>query len=351
MPTVHDGQTPAAWFPDPFVRHERRYWDGIQWTHHVASRGFQGVDPPFGHAIVPPVQQAVAPSVSRPTRKVERQVRKAGAGGGQAGGRTLFTERVLVVNQKAKLIGSTLGYAVYDQQGHQLATFQEVRRDLTTKVSDRMRGRRDADWTLRFQVVDMDGQVLLAMTRPELGIMSKSAMIIEGPGGRPLGQISQETTGLLGAAATALGTGIEAAPAIALLGLGGVGGLIAGTALDGVTSRMSSATEGLKKVGHVRFGLDAGGQRLGSIHAVDTSAWDFTIQDPTGTEIAEVTKTWAGWSKERFTKADNYVVQIHRPLEDPLHSLVIAATLALDIALKQGEQTRKNSVWSTRHYK
>jgi hypothetical protein len=44
-------------------------------------------------------------------------------------------------------------------------------------------------------------------------------------------------------------------------------------------------------------------------------------------------------AKERFTKADNYVVQIHRPLEEPLRSLVIAAALAIDTALKQGTQT------------
>ena len=33
--------------------------------------------------------------------------------------------------------------------------------------------------------------------------------------------------------------------------------------------------------------------------------------------------------------ADNYVVQIHRPLEDPLRSLVVAAALTVDTALKQ----------------
>ena len=52
-----------------------------------------------------------------------------------------------------------------------------------------------------------------------------------------------------------------------------------------------------------------------------------------------ITKTWAGWAKERFTKADNYVVQMHRPLEEPLRSLVIAAALALDVELKQGDPT------------
>jgi hypothetical protein len=36
-----------------------------------------------------------------------------------------------------------------------------------------------------------------------------------------------------------------------------------------------------------------------------------------------------------FTSADNYVVQIHKVLEDPLRLLVVAASLAVDTALKQ----------------
>ncbi|MFW5933928.1 MAG: DUF2510 domain-containing protein, partial [Actinomycetota bacterium] len=28
---------PAAWHPDPTGRHEYRYWDGQQWTDHVAD--------------------------------------------------------------------------------------------------------------------------------------------------------------------------------------------------------------------------------------------------------------------------------------------------------------------------
>ena len=39
-----------------------------------------------------------------------------------------------------------------------------------------------------------------------------------------------------------------------------------------------------------------------------------------------------------FTQADNFVVQIHRPLEDPLRGLVIAAALCIDTALKQDDR-------------
>ena len=69
-------------------------------------------------------------------------------------------------------------------------------------------------------------------------------------------------------------------------------------------------------------------------------AWDFSIQDPHGSEIARITKTWAGFSKEMFTNADNYVLEMHRTLEDPLLSLVVSAALAVDTVLKQDSDQR-----------
>ena len=38
--------TPAGWYPDPSSRYELRYWDGTQWTEHVARQGQQFTDPP-----------------------------------------------------------------------------------------------------------------------------------------------------------------------------------------------------------------------------------------------------------------------------------------------------------------
>jgi hypothetical protein len=36
---------PARWAPDPTGRHELRYWNGSEWTDHVADGGVQATDP------------------------------------------------------------------------------------------------------------------------------------------------------------------------------------------------------------------------------------------------------------------------------------------------------------------
>lgn len=54
---------PAAWHPDPTGRHEYRYWDGQQWTEHVANQGQRAVDPLDGR---PAPQQQVQQPVQQP---------------------------------------------------------------------------------------------------------------------------------------------------------------------------------------------------------------------------------------------------------------------------------------------
>ena len=87
--------------------------------------------------------------------------------------------------------------------------------------------------------------------------------------------------------------------------------------------------------GKIKFSLEANGSVLGSINAENWRAWNFNIQDAKGKEVARITKTWEGLLKTAFTTADNYVVEIPEQLTDPLRSLVIAAALCVDTALKQ----------------
>ncbi len=264
-------QTPPDWYPDPLGRHELRYWDGSQWTEHVSSHGRQSVDPP--------TQGTHVPTTQRPTEKVVRDVQKAGAAAAATGGGSIFTEPVLVVNQKAKLIEVNNEYAIYDQNGVQIGAVRQVGQSVAKKVI-RVLTSYDQFMTHKLQVVDMQGNVLLALTRPAKVL--KSRVLIQDGFGKDVGAIVQQNA-----------------------------------------------------IGKIRFNLEAAGDVHGSINAENWRAWNFKISDRDGTEVARITKTWEGLAKTVFTTADNFVVQIHRPLEEPLRSLVVASSLAVDTALKQ----------------
>jgi uncharacterized protein YxjI len=263
----------ANWYADPFGRHELRYFDGANWTEHVSSHGRAAVDPPVGTAHVPTVQRA--------TEKVVGDVQRAGGAGTAAfpGSGSVFTESVLVVNQKAKLIEINNEYAVYDQHGTQIAAVREVGQS-TLKKAARFLTSLDQYMTHSLQLVDMQGHPLLALTRPAKFV--KSRIIVSRPDGSEIGQIVQQNA-----------------------------------------------------IGKIRFSMEAGGYTYGSINGENWRAWNFNIRDHADTEIARITKTWEGLAKTMFTTADNYVVQVHRQLDEPLRSLVVAAALSVDTALKQ----------------
>jgi uncharacterized protein YxjI len=273
-PTGAPGQHPQGWYPDPFGRHETRWWDGVRWTEHVASHGRQGVDQPIGGGHIP--------HVNRSSEKVANDVARAGAAAGQQGGGTIFTEPILVVNQKAKLIEVNNEYAIYDQSGRQLGAVRQVGQSALKKII-RVVSSYDQFMTHKLQVVDVHGNVLMALTRPAK--ILKSRVIVQDAMGNEIGQITQQNA-----------------------------------------------------IGKIRFNLEAGGQVWGSINAENWRAWNFNVRDHAGGEVARITKTWEGLAKTMFTTADNYVVQIHRPLQDPLRTLVVAAALGVDTALKQDDR-------------
>ena len=66
------------------------------------------------------------------------------------------------------------------------------------------------------------------------------------------------------------------------------------------------------------------------------TGWDFRFLSGT-TELAQVTKKWAGIGKEMFTSADNYVISIAPsvPVDGPARSLIVAAVLCIDMVLKE----------------
>ena len=44
--TSPSAPVPAGWYADPSSRFELRYWNGTEWTEHVARSGQQFTDPP-----------------------------------------------------------------------------------------------------------------------------------------------------------------------------------------------------------------------------------------------------------------------------------------------------------------
>ncbi|MCM3884586.1 phospholipid scramblase-related protein [Frankia sp. R82] len=322
---------PPGWYADPSGQHGSRWWDGNQWTDHT-----QPTPPPVApgqpqqadqsryagqgqqqHAVQGPhsgqgqqyagqqyaagqgqqyagrgsgagavgwgTPQGVVPApvqTNHTPERVQRQVREqAGLPAAGPGGGSLFSEPVLVVNQKSKIIEVTNEYAVFDQQGRQIGSVVEVGQSALKKAV-RVLSSWDQFLTHRLEVRDAAGVPQLLLVRPAK--VFKSKVIVSTPDGAELGTISQQNV-----------------------------------------------------FGKIRFDLQSGGATIGAIKAENWRAWNFSIVDHTETEVARVTKTWEGLVRNMFTTADNYVVQLHRPLPQPLLSMVVASALTIDTALKQ----------------
>ncbi|MEU5637898.1 phospholipid scramblase-related protein [Streptomyces rishiriensis] len=260
--------TPAGWYPDPHgASRTMRYWDGVQWTEQTRADG-TGQDAPQ------------VPQQPGPDQRVRRQVQEqAGVAPSGPGGGTLFSEPVLVVNQKAKLIELTNEYKVMDQQGNQLGSVVQVGQGALRKV---VRFLSDFDQYLshKLEIRDAQGQPVLLLTRPAK--IFKSRVVVTRPDGQPVGELVQQNV-----------------------------------------------------FGKINFAINADGRQVGAIKAENWRAWNFAIVDHADNEVARITKTWEGLAKTVFTTADNYVLQIHYQLPEPLLSLVVATALTVDTALKQ----------------
>ena len=90
--------TPQGWYPDPWGAFALRYWDGHRWTEHGSARGPQAAA--YG------ASSAFHPRALVSDPKVQRQVQKVGIHAPGAAQAAIFHEPILVVNQKAKLIGN-----------------------------------------------------------------------------------------------------------------------------------------------------------------------------------------------------------------------------------------------------
>ncbi|MEV7303731.1 MULTISPECIES: phospholipid scramblase-related protein [Streptomyces] len=272
---------PAGWHPDPHGAPELlRYWDGARWTEHTHPA--QGRDAAQSAAAQAPAQPVAAPqaAVAQPQAAPQQVVPGYGVPQqGAPGAGSLFDQRVLVVNQKAKLVELTNEYRVFDQQGVTVGSVVQVGQSALRKVL-RFVSSIDQYLTHRLEIRDAHGQPQLLLTRPAKFI--KSRVVVQRPDGRPVGEIVQQNA-----------------------------------------------------IGKINFAMTVDGRKVGAIKAENWRAWNFAIVDHNDAEIARITKTWEGLAKTMFTTADNYVLQIHYQLPEPLLSLVVATALTVDTALKQ----------------
>ncbi|MFI6089814.1 phospholipid scramblase-related protein [Streptomyces sp. NPDC051218] len=318
--TTHSN-TPAGWYPDPQGAPQLlRWWDGSQWTEHTNPGQQTAGQPAQAQQQAQPIPPQAQPAQSQQAQaaygqqqaqyaqqqgqfgqqpqqqgayghpqqaapqadpaKVQRQVQQqAGVAPTSQGGGSLFTEPVLVVNQKAKLIELTNEYSVMDQAGNTLGSVVQVGQTTLKKVA-RFVSSVDQFMTHKLEIRDAYGQPVLQLTRPRK--FMKSRVIVERPDGQPIGEIVQQNM-----------------------------------------------------IGKINFAIMVNGQQAGAIKAENWRAWNFSIVDHADNEVARITKTWEGLAKTMFTTADNYVLQIHYQLPEPLLSLVVATALTVDTALKQ----------------
>jgi len=192
----------------------------------------------------------------------------------------LFEASNLVVNQKVKIIEVHNEYTVFHGEGEKVGAVRQTGQNALKKIV-RVVGNADQFFTHTLEVVDGSGQVRLKLVRPRKFLKSK--LLVSDGHDRAIGRIVQ-----------------------------------------------------LNAIGKIRFNLeDTTGSVVGTLNGLNWRAWNFSIADARGEEIATISKTWEGLAKTLFTTADNYRVERTMIPAEPLNSLVVASALAVDTALKQ----------------
>jgi uncharacterized protein YxjI len=193
----------------------------------------------------------------------------------------LLSRQRLVFNQKVKFIEMNIDFAIRDTDGNEVGRIRQEGQSKLKKFA-RLVSSLDQFMTHTLAVYDTGGAKVIELTRPAK--ILKSTVVVKDGAGSEVGRIVQQNV-----------------------------------------------------IGKIRFGLqDATGRELGSLNAENWRAWNFSIQDAAGTEVARITKTWEGLAKTLFTTADNYLLEVKgQDLPDRMRKLILAAAVGVDLALKQ----------------
>lgn len=103
--------------------------------------------------------------------------------------------------------------------------------------------------------------------------------------------------------------------------------------LAGDGSRIGHFQSRLLTIGG-KFGVfDASGNEVALVKG-NWLSWDFRFVAANGDELGMVSRQWAGFAKELFTSADNYIITVNSP-NSAAATLLLAAGLAVDTVYKE----------------
>jgi uncharacterized protein YxjI len=185
-----------------------------------------------------------------------------------------------VFHQKTKIIELNTEFEILDEEGAQIGMVRQEGQSQLKKMA-RLVSSLDQFMTHTLAVYDSDGTKVVELTRPRK--VFKSTVLVKDAAGADLGRIVQQNM-----------------------------------------------------VGKIKFALqDANGGDLGSLNAENWRAWNFSIKDPAGAEVARITKTWEGLARTLFTTADHYMLEVNGDIAPALRPIVLASAAGVDLALKQ----------------
>jgi uncharacterized protein YxjI len=193
----------------------------------------------------------------------------------------LLNRQRLIFNQKMKVIEINIDFAIRDPEGNEVGRIRQEGQSKLKKLA-RFVSSLDQFMTHTLTVYDAGDAKVIELTRPAKFI--KSTVVVKDGAGSDVGKIVQQNM-----------------------------------------------------MGKIRFSFeDATGQQIGSLNAENWRAWNFSIQDASGNEVARITKTWEGLAKTLFTTADNYLLEVSgQDLSEPMRQLILASAAGVDLALKQ----------------